>query len=130
MQKLMIAMLTIALAAISVLGQSQTAPTLRIVTEDPNLPSELYYGNTKVKPVRLRPGTNKPITIDDIDFFIQQQYIDFLGRMPDMIKVGGSQSPEQEAASKAAFTDAFVQRPEFVSRYGSVTDPAAYVNAL
>src|SRR4029078_4819564 len=34
-------------------------------------------------PVRLRPGTNTPITITDIDFFVQQQYIDFLGRMPD-----------------------------------------------
>jgi hypothetical protein len=33
--------------------------------------------------VRLRPGTNTPITITDIDFFVQQQYIDFLGRMPD-----------------------------------------------
>src|SRR6185503_12781040 len=70
-------------AAVPVLAQSP--PTLRIVTETPGLPSELFYGNIKVKPVRLRPGTNPPqvITIDDIDFFVQQQYIDFLGRMPD-----------------------------------------------
>lgn len=58
-------------------------PTLRIVTETPGLPSELFYGTVKVKPVRLRPGTNTPITIDDKDFFVQQQYIDFLQRMPD-----------------------------------------------
>ena len=68
-------------AAVPVLAQSP--PTLRIVTETPGLPSELFYGNIKVKPVRLRPGTNQVITIDDIDFFVQQQYIDFLGRMPD-----------------------------------------------
>jgi hypothetical protein len=68
-------------AAVPVLAQSP--PTLRIVTETPGLPSELFYGDIKVKPVRLRPGTNQVITIDDIDFFVQQQYIDFLGRMPD-----------------------------------------------
>src|ERR1044071_7565423 len=62
---------------------AQSPPTLRIETETPNLPSELFYGDIKVKPLRLRPGTNTPITITDIDFFVQQQYIDFLGRMPD-----------------------------------------------
>jgi hypothetical protein len=83
MLKFMIAVLTVTLAAVSVLGQSQSAPTLRIVTEDPTLPSDLYYGNTKVKPLRLRPGTNQPITIDDSDFFISQHYVDFLNRFPD-----------------------------------------------
>jgi Domain of unknown function (DUF4214) len=71
------------LSAVAVPVLAQTPPTLRIVTETPGLPSELFYGNIKVKPVRLRPGTNQVITIDDIDFFVQQQYIDFLGRMPD-----------------------------------------------
>jgi hypothetical protein len=33
--------------------------------------------------VRLRPGTNTPITIADADFYVQQHYIDFLGRFPD-----------------------------------------------
>src|ERR1700694_627419 len=81
MFKLTVILLTIALTAIVALGQ---APTLTIVTPDgPNLPSDLYYGNVKVKPLRLRPGTNQPITIDDADFFVQQQYIDFLNRMPD-----------------------------------------------
>jgi hypothetical protein len=56
---------------------------LRIVTETPNLPSELFYGDIKVKPLRLRPGTNIPITIDDADFFAAQHYIDFLRRFPD-----------------------------------------------
>lgn len=79
-----IILLIIVLTGVTALAQNPSgAPTLRIVTETPGLPSELFYGDIKVKPLRLRPGTNKVITIDDIDFFVQQQYIDFLGRMPD-----------------------------------------------
>jgi hypothetical protein len=74
----------VAFTASAALAQTQQAPTLRIVSEDGNkLPSELMYGNTKVKPLRLRPGTNTPITIDDSDFFVQQHYVDFLSRFPD-----------------------------------------------
>jgi hypothetical protein len=62
---------------------AQSPPTLRIVTETPGLPSDLFYGDIKVKPMRLRPGTNTPITIDDADFFAAQHYIDFLRRFPD-----------------------------------------------
>jgi hypothetical protein len=84
MRKFFVVFLTVTLAAVCALAQSQQAPTLRIVTEDGNrLPAELVYGNTKVKPLRLRPGTNTPITIDDADFFVQQHYIDFLSRFPD-----------------------------------------------
>ena len=84
MRKFTAAVLAVAFTASAALAQSQQAPTLRIVSEDGNkLPSELMYGNTKVKPLRLRPGTNVPITIDDTDFFVQQQYVDFLSRFPD-----------------------------------------------
>ena len=68
---------------LSAIAFAQSPPTLRIVTETPGLPSDLFYGDVKVKPVRLRPGTNTPITINDSDFFIQQQYIDFLKRFPE-----------------------------------------------
>jgi len=78
--KFAVALLITAFAAMTAWGQ---APTLHIVTEIPNLPSDLYYGNTKVKPLRLRPGTNTPITINDADFFVNQQYVDFLSRFPD-----------------------------------------------
>ena len=78
--KFAFALLITAFAALTVWGQ---APTLHIVTEIPNLPSELYYGNIKVKPLRLRPGTLTPITINDSDFFVNQQYTDFLSRFPD-----------------------------------------------
>jgi hypothetical protein len=81
MLKLTVLVLTIALAAGAALGQ---APTLRIVqTDGPNLPADLYYGNIKVKPLRLRPGTNQIITIDDADFFVNTHYVDFLSRFPE-----------------------------------------------
>src|SRR5215471_3982383 len=81
MFKLTLIIATIALAAVMAMGQ---APTLQIQTPDgPNLPADLFYGNIKVKPLRLRPGTNQVITIDDSDFFVNQQYVDFLQRFPD-----------------------------------------------
>ena len=84
MRKFIAAVFAVAFTASAALAQSGQAPTLRIVSEDGNrLPSELMYGNTKVKPLRLRPGTNVPITIDDSDFFVQQHYVDFLSRFPD-----------------------------------------------
>jgi hypothetical protein len=71
------------LIVFSVGAYAQSPPTLRIVTETPGLPSDLYYGDVKVKPLRLRPGTNIAITIDDSDFFVHQHYIDFLSRFPE-----------------------------------------------
>jgi hypothetical protein len=190
--------LIIAIMGITALAQDPNPPTLRIVTEVPGLPSDLYYGNIKVKPVRLRPGTNQVITIDDVDFFVQQQYIDFLGRMPDTVgfanwnntlnncpnggfgendnpqcdrvhvsagfyqsdefagrgywayryyeaalgrrplyaefipdmqKVGGAQSPDQETASKNQYMNDFVQRPEFKNLYDALSNQA-YVDKL
>jgi hypothetical protein len=49
--------------------------------------------------------------------------------VPDMVQVGGAQSPDSEVLSKAAYTDAWMQRPEFKSRYDALSN-AAYVNAL
>jgi Domain of unknown function (DUF4214) len=83
MKKFGITLLIMLAASVAALAQ----PTLTVVTETPGLPSELWYGappnGVKVKPVRLRPGTNQVITIDDVDFLVQQQYLDFLGRFPD-----------------------------------------------
>lgn len=79
--RLVVAFLVLTLASLTVFGQG--TPTLRLETEVPGLPSELFYGNLKVKPVRLRPGTNIPITINDSDFFVHTHYVDFLSRLPD-----------------------------------------------
>jgi hypothetical protein len=79
--RIAVAFLLVTLAGSIALGQG--TPTLRIETEVPGLPSDLFYGDIKVKPLRLRPGTNIPITIDDSDFFVHTHYVDFLSRMPD-----------------------------------------------
>jgi hypothetical protein len=49
--------------------------------------------------------------------------------VPDMALVGGPQSPESEALSKQAYTDAWMQRPEFKSRYDGLNN-SQFVNAL
>jgi len=41
--------------------------------------------------------------------------------IPDMAQVGGPKSPAEEEASKVAFAEAFVQRPEFLARYGGLS---------
>jgi hypothetical protein len=106
MRKLIVAVFVVALAASSALAQSTQAPTLRIVSEDGNrLPSDLMYGNTKVKPLRLRPGTNTPITIDDSDFFVQQQYVDFLSRFPDQSGFSFWQGEINQCGSNASCID-------------------------
>jgi Domain of unknown function (DUF4214) len=118
--KFAITLLLVALTAVTAFGQS--APTLRIVTDDPNLPSELYYGDIKVKPLRLRPGTNTKITIDDSDFFIQQHYIDFLGRMPEpggfqgWMNVLNNCAPNNQSCDRVEVSAGFFRSPEFQAR--------------
>jgi len=41
--------------------------------------------------------------------------------IPDMAQVGGPKSPAEEEASKVTFAEAFVQRPEFLARYGGLS---------
>jgi hypothetical protein len=80
--RLAVATLIIALAAIITSAQT-LPPTLRIVPDGPDLPADLFYGTIRVKPLRLRPGTTTLVTINDADFYVSQQYVDFLSRMPD-----------------------------------------------
>jgi hypothetical protein len=46
-----------------------------------------------------------------------------------MALVGGPQSPDSEVLSKASYTEAWTQRPEFKSRYDALSNQA-YVDAL
>jgi Domain of unknown function (DUF4214) len=118
--KLIVTIFVVILAAVGVFGQA--APTLRIETDDPNLPSDLYYGNIKVKPLRLRPGTNQVITIDDNDFFIQQHYIDFLGRMPepsglrDWLAILNNCAAGNTGCDRIQVSSGFFRSPEFQER--------------
>ncbi len=62
----------------------------------------------------------------EVGFDRRPTYVEFV---PDMAQVGGAQSPQSEVLSKAAYTDAFVQRPEFKNRYDALSN-SDYVNAL
>ena len=125
MKKFTATLFITAILALNAFGQTTTPPTLRIVTETPNLPSELYYGDVKVKPLRYRPGTNTLITINDYDFFIQQQYVDFLKRFPepDGLKfylniLNGCAKTDTECIkyTRGALSANFFRSPEFQSK--------------
>jgi hypothetical protein len=114
-------------ALIAATAFAQSPPTLRIVTETPGLPSDLFYGDIKVKPLRMRPGTNQVITIADYDFFIQQQYVDFLRRFPEpdgmafyLNILNGCQPSDVECIkfTRGALSANFFRSPEF-QRKGS-----------
>jgi len=62
----------------------------------------------------------------EVGFDRRPTYAEFV---PDMAQVGGPQSPQSEAISKAAYMDAFVQRQEFKNRYDALSN-SAYVDAL
>ncbi len=62
-----------------------------------------------------------------VSFNQRPTYTQFI---PDMSQVGGPKSPTEEEASKVAFADAFVQRAEFLSKYGSASREQALADAL
>jgi hypothetical protein len=95
---------------------------MRIVTDDPNLPSELYYGNTRVKPLRIRPGTTRRVTIDDNDFYLQQHYVDFFFRLPDSASYSprltqlNNCAPGNTSCDRIAASQSFFNSVEFAGR--------------
>jgi N-acetylneuraminic acid mutarotase len=50
--------------------------------------------------------------------------------MPDFAKVSGFLSAQQLEENKVAFVNEFMTRSDFQTKYGALTDPTAYVNAL
>jgi len=56
-----------------------------------------------------------------VSFGQRPTYAQFI---PDMSQVGGPKSPAEEETSKVAFADAFVQRTEFLSKYGFLSGQA------
>jgi hypothetical protein len=52
------------------------------------------------------------------------------GFMPDFAKVSGFLSAQELEANKVAFVNEFVTRSDFQTKYGTQTDPTAYVTAL
>jgi hypothetical protein len=52
------------------------------------------------------------------------------GFMPDFAKVSGFLSEQQLEENKVAFVNEFMTRTDFQNKYGALTDPTAYVDAL
>jgi hypothetical protein len=50
--------------------------------------------------------------------------------MPDFAKVSGFLSAQQLEANKVAFVSEFMTRPDFQTKYGALTNPTSYVDAL
>ncbi|MBA2731583.1 MAG: DUF4214 domain-containing protein, partial [Acidobacteria bacterium] len=50
--------------------------------------------------------------------------------MPDFAKVSGFLSAQQLEDNKVAFVQEFMSRADYQTKYGSITDPTAYVTAL
>jgi hypothetical protein len=70
-------------------------------------------------------------------YFVYRIYAVGFGRiaryaefMPDLSRVSGFQSSQDEEASRVAFINEFMTRTEFRSRYDSKTQPRDYVNEL
>lgn len=63
----------------------------------------------------------------EVAFGRRPNYAEFI---PDMALIGGPKSPAEGEASKQQFINAFVLRQEFVGKYGALTDPTQYVDAL
>ncbi len=52
------------------------------------------------------------------------------GFMPDFAKVSGFLSAQDLEANKVAFVNEFMTRSDFQTKYGALTDPTSYVDAL
>jgi len=94
-------------------------------------------GDTRCDRIEVSSGFYRSEEFQMRGFFLYRFYAAALGRVPtylefmmDLSRTTGFLSAQQVEAGKVAFIQEFVTRQEFKSKYDSVTDPAAYVNAL
>lgn len=94
-------------------------------------------GDTRCDRIEVSSAFFRSLEFQQRGYFIYRFYSASFGRkpdyaefMPDMSRVSGFQTPEQEEANKVAFIDDFMARQEFKNRYDPVTDPGAFVSAL
>lgn len=94
-------------------------------------------GSTQCDRIEVSSAFFRSPEFQERGYFIYRFYAAALGRiphytefMPDIAKVSGFLSPEQLEANKAAFIQELMSRAEFKSKYDSLTDPGAYINAL
>ncbi len=101
-----------------------------------NILSSCSPGNAACDRIEVSSGFFRSEEFQVRGYFIYRFYTVF-GRIPlftefmtDFAKVSGFITAQQLEASKAAFVTEFMARQEFQTRYGSLTDPTAYVDAL
>jgi CubicO group peptidase (beta-lactamase class C family) len=94
-------------------------------------------GSTQCDRIEVSSAFFRSPEFQERGYFIYRSYAAAFGRipryvefMPDMAHVSGFLTPEQLEANKAAFIQEFMARQEFKSKYDSLADPAAFVNAL
>jgi Tol biopolymer transport system component len=94
-------------------------------------------GDTRCDRIEVSSAFYRSAEFQQGGYLIYRFYAAALGRiphfaefMPDLAKVSGFQTEQQLEASRLAFIQNFMARSEFGNKYNSLTDPAAYVNAL
>jgi hypothetical protein len=94
-------------------------------------------GDTTCDRIAVSSGFFRSPEFQERGYFVYRFYSVSLGRkpnygefIPDIAKVSGFLTEEEKEANKAAFVQEFMGRQEFRNRYGSLTDPTSYVDAL
>jgi YVTN family beta-propeller protein len=94
-------------------------------------------GDTTCDRIQVSSGFFRSAEFQERGYFTYRFYSVALGRkpnyaefMPDLAKVSGFLTDAEKEANKVAFVQEFMTRPEFQTRYGSLSDPTAYVDAL
>ncbi|HUQ32737.1 MAG TPA: Calx-beta domain-containing protein [Pyrinomonadaceae bacterium] len=94
-------------------------------------------GDTRCDRIEVSAGFYRSKEFQERGYFIYRIYMVGFGRiphypefMPDLSRVSGFQSDQEEEANRIAFIDEFMLRPEFKNRYDSKTQPRDYVNEL
>ncbi len=94
------------------------------------------FGDTRCDRIEVSSAFFRSAEFQGRGFFVYRFYATALGRpphyaefVPDLARVSGFQTAAQLEASKVAFINDFIMRPEFRALYDALSD-AAYVNAL
>ncbi len=94
------------------------------------------FGDTRCDRIEVSSAFFRSAEFQGRGFFVYRFYATALGRrpryaefVPDLARVSGFQTDAQLEASKVAFINDFIMRPEFRALYDALTD-ADYVNAL
>jgi hypothetical protein len=94
-------------------------------------------GDTSCDRIQVSSGFFRSAEFQERGYFTYRFYSVALGRkpnyaefMPDLAKVSGFLTDAEKEANKVAFVQEFMARPAFQTKYGSLSDPTAYVDAL